>query len=91
MLDTGKQALCMCGSRNFCQGVHALLPESVQTTFFLNPQLILQWFIDVIFSKENYNFQGFRGGPTFSGGGGRGGRVQHFPGVPTFSRGGSKR
>ena len=45
------------------------------TTFFFSPQLIfteVKWSI----SKKSIIFQGFRGGPTFS----RGGGVQHFPG-----------
>ena len=59
MMDTGKQALCKCGSRIFCQvgggggGVQALLPESALTTFILVLNLtVLQWFINGLIQRK---------------------------------------
>ena len=41
----------------------------------------------MVISKKNIIFQGFRGGPTFSRGGGGGSNIFQGGG-PTFSRGG---
>ena len=48
--------------------------------FFFSPQLILQFYrgCPMVISKKTITFQGFRGGPTYSRGGGGG--VQLFPG-----------
>ena len=75
----------MRGSRDYCQGVQVQPPEnSSENVFFflfLSPQLILQLNrgFPMVTAKKNV-FQGFSGGPTFSGGGGGEG--------PSFSRGG---
>ena len=74
----------------FARGVQARLPEnsSVNVFFFI---LVLNLFgLSMVYFKENYIFQGFRGGPTFSRGGPTFSRVvQHFPdGVHFFPRGG---
>ena len=60
------------GSRPDCQ-------KTALTTFFSSPQLILQFYrgCPMVISKKTIIFQGFRGGPTFSRGGGGG---------PTFSK-----
>ena len=68
----------MCGSRNFCQGVgpgptarkqldNILLVLNLYYSF----TVVYQWLI----SSKTIIFQGFRGGPIFS----RGGGVQPFP------------
>ena len=66
----------MRGSRKFRQGGPGQSDKKALTTFFFfGPQLIfteVKWSI----SKKSIIFQGFRGGPTFSRGGGGG---------PTFS------
>ena len=56
----------MHGSRNFCQGVQARLPENSSDvvgfffSFFFSSQLILQFDsgLSMVYFKENYNFQG---------------------------------
>ena len=68
----------MRGSRNFRQGsVPVNLTKEALTTFFLCVFLVLSLFYrsQIVNFKENYDFQGSGGGPTFSGGGG-----QTFPG-----------
>ena len=64
----------MRGSRKFRQGGGGpgQSDKKALTTFFFSPQLIfteVKWSI----SKKSIIFQGFRGGPTFSRGGGGGG------------------
>ena len=61
-------------------GVQVNLTKKALTTFFLVLSLFY-YFTEVkwLISKKTIIFQGFRGGPTFSRGGGGGG-VQHFPG-----------
>ena len=67
------------GSRPDCQ--------KTALTFFVVVFLVLNLFysgLSMIISKKIIIFQGFRGGPTFSGG------IRNFPGWeggPTFSRG----
>ena len=56
------------GSRNFRQGGPGQSDKKALTTFFLSPQLFFRSQKDNF--KENYHFQGSRGGPTFSRGGG---------------------
>ena len=60
-------------------GVQAQWPEN-SLDILLSPQLILQFTEDIqrFYYRENYTFEGSRGGPTFSRGG-RGGGVQLFP------------
>ena len=52
--------------------------------FFPSPQPILQFTEGVqwFYYRENYTFQGSRGGPTFSRGGGGGGGSNFFQGGP---------
>ena len=83
----------MCGSRNFAMGwgVQARLPENNSDNVFLVLNLFYSFTVvyQLFMSKKTIIFQGFRGGPTFSGGGG----VQHFPGGEGsnfFRDGGSK-
>ena len=72
----------MCRSRNFCQGgggggggggFQPRLPENSSDKVFFS--LVLNLFYSFT-SKRTIIFQGFRGGPTFS----RGGGIQLFPG-----------
>ena len=70
----------MSGSRNFCQGGQARLPENSSDNVFclFCPQL-LQFYsgLSMVYFKENYNFTRFRGEgvqPIPGGGGGGGGR-----------------
>ena len=64
------------GSRGYCQGVQVHLPENSSDNLFFvcffSPQLILQFYrgCPMVISKKTTNFKGFRGGPTFSRGGG---------------------
>ena len=55
-------------------GVQARRPENSLDFFFsfFSPQLILQFSeaIQWFYNRENYTFEGSRGGPTFPGGGG---------------------
>ena len=60
---------------NFVRGVQVSLTKKALITFFFSPQLIFTEVKWSIISKISIIFQGFRGGPTFS----RGGGVQHFP------------
>ena len=69
------------GSRDYCQGVQVHLPEnSFDNVVFFNLMLILQFYrgCPMVISKKTIIFKGFRGGPTFSRGGGGGG-WQLFP------------
>ena len=71
-----QQVLVNCfmrGSRNFRQGDPG--QSDKKSSFFFSPHLITEgkWLI----SKKTIIFQGSRGGPTFSRGGGG---VQLFPG-----------
>ena len=52
-------------------GVQAQWPEN-SLDILLSPQLILQFTEDIqrFYYRENYTFEGSRGGPTFSRGGG---------------------
>ena len=78
----------MRGSRKFRQGgggVQVSLTKKALTTFFFSPQLIFTEVKWSIISKISIIFQGFRGGPTFSRGGGSN-IFQGGGGVgPTFS------
>ena len=72
-----KLCTCMRGSRYFARGgVQANLPENSSDNVYLfisfSPQLILQFYIGcpMVISKKTVIVQGFRGGPTFSRGGG---------------------
>ena len=76
----------MRGSRNFRRGggggvgggrVQVNLTKNSDNGFFVFLVLSLFYRSQMVNFKENYHFQGFRGGPIFQGGGG-----------PTFSRGG---
>ena len=63
------------GSRDYCQGVQVHLPENSSDNVvfcFFSPQLILQFYrgCPMVISKKTIIFKGFRGGPTFSWGGG---------------------
>ena len=57
------------GSRHDCQ-------KTTLATFIFSPQSILQFYSgsSMVYFKENYDFQGFRGGPIFFMG------IQHFLG-----------
>ena len=63
------------GSRDYCQGVQVHLPENSSDNVvfcFFSPKLILQFYrgCPMVNSKKTLIFKGFRGGPTFSRGGG---------------------
>ena len=63
------------GSRDNCQGVQVHLPENSSDNvvfLFFSPQLILQFYrgCPMVISKKTIIFKSFRGGPTFSRGGG---------------------
>ena len=68
--------------QDFISGGWGSRPDGQKTvwTSFFNPQLILQFTegIQWFYNRENYTFEGSKGGPTFSRGGGGG---------PTFSTG----
>ena len=70
---------CMRGSKIFSEigGLYRPNGQKTVRTIFFSPQLILQFTegIQWFYCRENYTFQGSRGGPTFS----RGGGVQRFP------------
>ena len=67
----------MRGSRNCFQGGPGLTSRKQSEQGFFSPQLILQFTEGVqwFYNRENYSYEGSRGGPTFSMGG------------PTFSTG----
>ena len=66
----------MRGSRNFRQGVQVSLTKKALTFFFFFSSYFTEFKWSI--SKKSIIFQGSRGGPTFSRGGGGG--VQLFPG-----------
>ena len=88
----------MRGSRNFCQGGPGQSDKKKALTvcFFVVVFLVLSLFYrrEKVNFKENYLFQGSRGGPTFSrmlgggGGVGGGGGGGGWGTGRTFSRGG---
>ena len=75
-------------SRNFRQGGGGGGVQAKLTKKALFLVLSLFYTSHMVNFKENYPFQGSRGGPTFSGGGGGGVQLVPGGGGPTFSRGG---